>query len=65
MYSKIKLEIRAEENKGYFNSNCGILQGETTSPIIFSLFVNDFVTHLSDDIGIKVENTVIAFDVRR
>ena len=59
MYSKIKLQIRAEESRGYFNNNCGILQGETTSPIMFSLFVNDILTCLNDDIGIKVENILI------
>ena len=39
LYSKMKLSVSGENN--YFSSNVGLLQGECTSPILFSLFVND------------------------
>ena len=60
MYSKIKLNVRGGNNQDYFVSNCGLLQGESTSPLLFSLFISDFEESFSNqDIGINVLDTLI------
>ena len=60
MYSNIKLEVRGQEGESYFSSNCGLLQGESTSPILFSLFVNDLESNLRDyGVGINIQNTIM------
>ena len=60
MYSKMKLEVRGQGSQCYFSSNCGLLQGESTSPILFSLFVNDLEKSLGNvDIGINIQNLVM------
>ena len=59
MYSKIRLTVRGDEGR-YFMSNLGLLQGESTSPILFSLFVNDLEGDLADDtIGTRVMDIII------
>ena len=50
MYSKVKLNVTTDFEKRMFASNVGLLQGESTSPLLFSLFVND------------LENALINFD---
>ena len=60
MYSKITLEVRGDNSNRFFQSRCGVLQGESTSPLLFSLFVNDLertLTHQS--IGIKIHETIM------
>ena len=60
MYSKIKLEVRGQEGGSYFSSTCGLLQGESTSPILFSLFVNDLELCLQDNgVGLNIQNTLM------
>ena len=55
LYNKMKLTVRGDEQSRYFSSDCGLLQGESTSPIIFSFFVNDLDEYLSDEnVGVKV-----------
>ena len=54
MYEKMKLEVRQSSTGNSFKSSTGILQGECTSPIFFSLFVNDLEKMFnSDSIGIE------------
>ena len=48
----MKLEVRQSSSENSFKSSTGILQGECTSPIFFSFFVNDLENVFdSDDIG--------------
>ena len=59
MYSKIRLSVRGDDER-YFLSNLGLLQGESTSPILFSLFVNDLEGDLADNsIGSRVIDIII------
>ena len=59
MYDKMKLEMRGEGGTDLFTSNCGLLQGETTSPILFSLFVNDLERSLrSGNMGTRIQDHI-------
>ena len=59
MYSKMRLGIKGDNDR-YFASACGLLQGETTSPLFFSLFVNDIETYLSDELtGTRVRDILL------
>ena len=58
MYDKMKLGVKGDDR--IFSCNCGLLQGESTSPIFFSLFINDIDTHISEDItGIQLKNLLV------
>ena len=60
MYDKVKLGVRGDVNERLFQSNTGLLQGESTSPILFSLFVNDIESYMdSNSIGIAVRDIII------
>ena len=60
MYGKMKLFVKDEENKGFFLSSCGVLQGESTSPLLFSFFVNDLDNFIScESIGTAVCDVLI------
>ena len=60
MYSKMKLAVRGDNEHRYFSSNCGLLQGESTSPLIFSMFVNDLDSYLNDEnVGVRVWDVLI------
>ena len=60
MYGKMKLTVRGDNENTYFASDRGLLQGETTSPILFSIFVNDLESSLTDtSIGTNVVNLLI------
>ena len=60
MYSKIRLGVRGDKEGRYFDSLLGLLQGESTSPILFSLFVNDLEGELANDaIGSRVMDIII------
>ena len=60
MYSKIKLGVRGDNEDRFFTSHLGLLQGESTSPILFSLFVNDLEGELANDtIGSRVQDIII------
>ena len=52
--------MRGEELNGDFYSNLGLLQGESTSPILFSLFVNDMERTMTDQsVGISIQGILI------
>jgi len=56
----MKLSLDSDPEMNYFSSNVGLLQGESTSPLLFSFFVNDLERNLSDQyIGINVVNVLI------
>ena len=58
MYSKIRLGVRGDGRT--FDSHLGLLQGESTSPILFSLFVNDLEGELtSNSIGTRAMDLLI------
>ena len=60
MYSKIKLKVTTDVEQRVFQSNVGLLQGESTSPLLFSLFVNDLESSLiNDDFNLNVIDTLI------
>ena len=60
MYSKMKLAVRGDNAHRFFSSSCGLLQGESTSPLFFSLFVNDLDEHLNDeDVGVRIWDILI------
>ena len=51
MFKDIKLSVKHLNNvSDFFDSNIGLLQGEITSPILFSFFINDLETHLQSNI---------------
>ena len=49
MYTKMRLGIKGDVDR-CFKPECGLLQGETTSPIFFSLFVNDIESSLLNEL---------------
>ena len=56
----MKLTLHDDAENRYFSSNVGLLQGESTSPLLFSLFVNDLENSLPDEkVGINVVNILI------
>jgi hypothetical protein len=62
MYSEVKLCVKHMGTlSDFFNSNLGLFQGEITSPILFSLFLNDIEIHLQENInvGINFDNISI------
>ena len=60
LYEKMKLEVRHGLQSDIFTSSTGILQGECTSPIFFSFFVNDLEGSLNaDTIGIDVYDILL------
>ena len=60
LYEKMKLEVKQGKKGNSFSSSTGILQGECTSPIFFSFFVNDLENSIStDNDGIEVYDIFI------
>ena len=60
MYEKMKLEVRHSSESVFFQSTAGILQGESTSPIFFSFFVNDLENSLNnEDVGIELNDILL------
>ena len=58
MYSKITLTVQGDNR--FFNSDLGLLQGESTSPILFSLYINDLETSINDEwSGTEIQNIII------
>ena len=61
LYSNIKLNVRGCTNDNYFTSSTGLLQGESTSPLIFSFYVSDLEYSFSDDsIGVDIVGEIIS-----
>ena len=60
LYSKMKLSVRGDDENRVFASNCGLFQGERTSPIFFSLYVNDLEREMGhQSIGSRVQDILI------
>ena len=62
MYSKIKSKIKTSEGfTGAFPLDIGLLQGECLSPSLFSMCIDDIVTHMHtvDKKGVCVNDTKI------
>ena len=60
LYEKMKLEVRNGQQNDIFTSSTGILQGECTSPIFFSFFVNDLEGSLTTDtIGVEMYDILL------
>ena len=58
MYNQMVLKVKGNSNT--FRSYTGLYQGETTSPIFFSFFVNDLESHnFNKDGGIPIFNIFI------
>ena len=58
MYSKITLTVQGDNR--FFNSDLGLLQGESTSPILFSLCINDLETSINDEwSSTEIQNIII------
>jgi len=52
MYNEVKLQVKHMNSlSDLFSSNVGLLQGEITSPIMFSLFVNDIEFSLQNGLN--------------
>ena len=66
MYSKMKLCIKglhenAENRECFFSSIAGVYQGESLSPFLFAMFLNDLHENLKlkDDVGILVDDLLL------
>ena len=56
----MKLGVKNDPTGQLFSSNIGCLQGEISSPGIFSLFINDLPEFISENLdGINVVGTLI------
>ena len=52
MYSNVKSCVRHMDTlSDFFKSDVGLFQGEITSPILFSLFVNDIEHHMQENMN--------------
>ena len=59
-YSQVKLAIKGDTHDQSFYSNYGLLQGESLSPLLFSLFVNDLPDRLTDEsVGVRVQDVIM------
>ena len=58
MYAKMRLGIKGDDRS--FKSDLGLLQGETCSPLFFSLFVNDIETSLTGNLtGVTLRGIIL------
>ena len=56
MYSEVKLCVKHLGSlSDFFSSDIGLFQGEITSPIMFSLFLNDIELHLQENIDVGID----------
>ncbi|KAH3701688.1 hypothetical protein DPMN_076680 [Dreissena polymorpha] len=64
MYDEVKLQVKHMSSlSDLFSSNVGLLQGEITSPIMFSLFVNDIEFSLQNGLnaGITLDQLIYSY----
>jgi len=55
MYQEVKLCVKHMGSvSDLFESNVGLFQGVITSPILFSLFLNDIEMHLQENINMGI-----------
>ena len=55
MYSEVKLCVKHLGTlSDFFNCNLGLFQGDISSPIFFSLFLNDIEMHLQANINVGI-----------
>ena len=55
MYQEVKMCVNDMGSvSDLFESNLGLFQGEITSPILFSLFLNDIEMHLQENINMGI-----------
>ena len=66
MYSKIKLcmknvQARSGDDECFFSSVAGVYQGESLSPFLFSMFLNDLHDNLksNDGVGVMLEDLLL------
>lgn len=69
MYSNIKSCVSLNgDNSHFFPSYCGVRQGDSLSPVLFSLFLNDLEAFLSfrenDGITIQLHSEEISFFIK-
>lgn len=58
MYAKMRLGIKGDDRS--FKSDLGLLQGETCSPLFFSLYVNDIETSLTGNLtGVTLRGIIL------
>jgi len=61
MYSEVKLCVKHLGSlSDFFSNDIGLFQGEITSPIMFSLFLNDIELHLQENIDVGIERDQLA-----
>ena len=59
LYNQVVLSVKGDDTNTFY-SNYGLLQGESLSPLMFSLFVNDLPDLLNNvDIGINIQDIII------
>ena len=64
MFGKMKLELRDYENNNFFTSSCGLLKGESTSPILFSSFIGTKITDILMKVLMFADDTAIFSETR-
>ena len=67
MYQNVKMQVKNMNSLSqFFESNIGLFQGETTSPIMFSLFLNDIEQSFQLNLhGLTRPTKYFSFDVCR
>ena len=59
LYKEVILSVKGEETRKFY-SNFGCLQGNSLSPLFFSIFVSDLPEQLSEvDMGSKIQDIII------